>query len=120
MTPTYINRERLLGCVAATVLGITGLVHNDIAIAAAANQRDAIGDEQQAVQRVSPGDPIVLRGTRPAPAPVPRYGSSGNRSTWIVAPWFVPRRATGFDYTLDLDGLSPPGGIINLEQSLGE
>jgi hypothetical protein len=120
MTRIYINRERLLGCLAASLLGFASIVHADVVTAAAANQRDAAAGEQQTMQQASPSDPIVLRGTRPAPAPAPRYGSSGNKPTWIVAPWFVPQPATGFDDTLDRSGLSPPGGIMNLGPYWGE
>lgn len=120
MTPIYINRERLLGYLAATLLGITSIVHTGAATAAATDQRSAAVGERQAAEQASPDNPIVLRGTRPAPAPAPRYGSSGNRPTWIVAPWFAPQPAAGFDYSLDRGGLSPPGGIMNLDQSWGE
>ena len=120
MTRVYINQERLLGCVAAALLAFAGIVHADVVTAAAANQTDAAASEQQTTQRASPDNPIVLRGTRPAPAPAPRYGSSGNKPTWIVAPWFVPQPASGFDNTLDRGGLSPPGGIMNLDQPWGE
>jgi hypothetical protein len=120
MTPIYINRERLLGYLAATLLGVTSIVHTGVATAAAASHRNAAVGEQQAEQQVSLDNPVVLRGTRPTPAPAPRYGSSGNKPTWIVAPWFVPQPATGFDYTLDRGGLSPPGGIMNLDQHWGE
>jgi hypothetical protein len=114
MNSTYVNRQRLLGCLAASLLGVTGIIYTNVATAAITNQRDAAGAEQPAFQRVSADDPVVLRGTRPAPVAAQSHGLSGNRPTWIVAPWFVPAPATGFDYTLDRDGLSPPGGIMNL------
>ena len=115
MNSIYVNRECLLGYVAATLLGVASIVHTDVATAAAANQRDAAGAEQRAaVQQASLDDSVVLRGTRPAPVVTQRDGSSGNSPTWIVAPWLVPQPATGFDYTLDRSGLSPPGGIMYL------
>lgn len=108
-----LNRARLqnrvAGYSAAVLFGLAATVYNESA--SAADPKQAVGGEHQVTQPMVADGPAVLRGTRPPREPAPARMSGGSGSALILNPWLVAPN-TGFDMSLDRDGLSPPGGII--------
>lgn len=102
-------QNRVAGYSAAFLLGLAATVYNEFA--SAADPKQGVGGEHQVTQQIVTDGPAVLRGTRPPREAAPARMSGGSGTTLILSPWVVPPN-TGFDMSLDRDGLSPPGGIL--------